>query len=121
MLEGFFFEHNCILWNSLKVTTDDLVAVWLNKHNSEANELFCYFYAKEVTEEQYKKIERDQLNAVEWGKECFGIIRVPIFDLGHREQSYEELYGKKGFGWYLSHSFVAMARTQLLSTLVSTG
>ena len=51
------------------MTSDDLVAVWLNKHNSEAAELFCYFYAKEVTEEQYKKIERDQLTAVEWERD----------------------------------------------------
>ena len=60
----------------LKVTSDDLVAVWLNKHNSEADELFCYFYAKEVTEEQYKKIERDQLNAVEWVRD----IAIYSFD-----------------------------------------
>ena len=33
----------------------------------------------EITETQFKGIERQQLYAVEWGKECFGIIRVPLF------------------------------------------
>ena len=33
----------------------------------------------EITETQFKDIERRQLDAVEWGKECFGIIRVPLF------------------------------------------
>ena len=33
----------------------------------------------EITEAQFKDIERRQLDAVEWGKECFGIIRVPLF------------------------------------------
>ena len=101
-----------------KVTSDDLIEVWRNKHNSEADELFCYFYAKELTEPVYCQMERNALEAIEWGKECFGVIRAPVFDLGHRNESYEALYGKKGFSWYLSHSFVAMARSQLINTLV---
>ena len=64
-------------------------------------------------------MEHNALDAIEWGKECFGVIRAPVFDLGHRNESYEDLYGKKGFAWYLSHSFVAMARTQLITTLVN--
>ena len=35
----------------------------------EANELVCYFYAKEVSENQFKAIEAAQLSAIEWGKE----------------------------------------------------
>jgi len=66
-------------------------------------------------------MERQSLNAIEWGKECFGVIRAPIFDLGHRNNSHEGLYGKKGFAWFLSHSFVSMARSQLVETLIKVG
>ena len=77
------------------MTEKDLVEVWRNRRNSEAAELFCYFYAKEVTEEQYCEMERKSLDAIEWGKECFGVIRVPVFELGHRIPS-DGKYGNKG-------------------------
>ena len=33
------------------------------------DELLCHFFAKEITEEEYIALEREQLSAREWGKE----------------------------------------------------
>ena len=46
----------------------------------------------EITETQFKDIERRQLDAVEWGKECFGIIRVPLFRTRAIQHHYYVVY-----------------------------
>ena len=93
--------------DEVKITESDLISIQRPTVNDEDPNLVCYFYAKgmysgnsesnqelissvsvrtiskilisEITETQFKNIERRQLDAVEWGKECFGIIRVPLF------------------------------------------
>merc|ERR1711962_1713534 len=72
--------------------------------------LLCHFYAKEITEEQFIEQEKAQLDAVEWGKECFGIIRAPIFELPVGQCNKRGVAGR-GLGWFLSNSFAACART----------
>ena len=54
--------------NKIKVTSDDLQEVTM-PYSDESSELVCYFYAKKITESQFKEIEIAQLNAIEWGKE----------------------------------------------------
>ena len=90
------------------------------------------------------------MDAVEWGKECFGIIRVPLFRSGaisavsyimdlrvyhglknssmtrinscerlkNNNPTFEKVYPSKGFGWYLSNSFVSIARSQMLESII---
>merc|ERR1712080_425542 len=75
--------------NTIKIDENDFYGVWRNTITDEANVLHCYFYTKELTEETYKELERRQLNAIEWGKECFGVIRVPLFRLTSKDPQQE--------------------------------
>ena len=52
----------------IKVTAQDLQEI-TEPESPEGFELICYFYAKQISESQFKHIERSQLNAIEWGKE----------------------------------------------------
>lgn len=104
--------------DEVKITKSDLISIQRPTVNDEDPNLVCYFYAKELTEAQFKDIERRQLDAVEWGKECFGIIRVPLFRLKNHNPIFEKDYPSKGFGWYLSNSFVSIARSQMLESII---
>lgn len=107
--------------DEVKIIDSDLISIQRPTVNDEDPNLVCYFYAKEITETQFKDIERRQLDAVEWGKECFGIIRVPLFRLKNNNPTFENVYPSKGFGWYLSNSFVSIARSQMLESIIKLG
>jgi 8-oxo-dGTP pyrophosphatase MutT (NUDIX family) len=50
-------------------------------HFSPKTNVTLNFYAKEVTEEDFKEIEMAALRAEEYGLESFGLIRIPLFTM----------------------------------------
>ena len=38
--------------------------------------------------------------------------------LKNNNPTFEEVYPSKGFGWYLSNSFVSIARSQMLESII---
>lgn len=69
-----------------------------------------HFFSKEVTVEEFLEIERNTLNADDFGKEVMGTIRVPLFT---------KKDGIKGFPAFLSNKFAGSAKSQLLNFLLS--
>ena len=64
----------------------------------------------EITETQFKDIERRQLDAVEWGKECFEIIRVPLF----RSRAIQHHYYLVHVSWTMIHGPFQMVHVPLV-------
>ncbi|ESO95697.1 hypothetical protein LOTGIDRAFT_116649 [Lottia gigantea] len=73
-------------------------------------QLVLHFFTKEVSLDQFKNIELKSLNAKEYGLECFGSIRPPLFTMED---------GFKGLPAFLSNQFAGNSREQLLYALKS--
>ncbi|KFM62925.1 U8 snoRNA-decapping enzyme, partial [Stegodyphus mimosarum] len=59
----------------------------------------CYhFYGKEVSKEEFQCIEKNALDARDYGIETFGMIRVPLFTMQD---------GIRGFPTFLTNCFIA--------------
>ena len=59
--------------SKLKVNEEDFVSVIKRVHkksdgSEDSAQLLCYFFCKQISEEQFKALERAQLDAEEWGK-----------------------------------------------------
>ncbi|OQV25086.1 putative U8 snoRNA-decapping enzyme [Hypsibius exemplaris] len=68
--------------------------------------LILNFYAQEVTEQEFKEIEGNALRAEEYGHECLGIVRIPLFTLQD---------GHNGLPVFLQNQF---AGTSILQVIV---
>ncbi|CAB3387944.1 Hypothetical predicted protein [Cloeon dipterum] len=71
-----------------------------------------HFYALEVTEAQIAEIENNARNAIHYGEEVLGWVRVPLYTMTD---------GYNGFPAFLDNNFVGNARDQLLEALIKTG
>ncbi|KAJ8259998.1 hypothetical protein GJAV_G00175900 [Gymnothorax javanicus] len=70
--------------------------------------LVTHFYTKKLREEEVREVERAAVcSAPDHGLEVMGMVRVPLYCL------------KKsgGFPYFLSHSFIGAARSQLIDAL----
>ena len=77
ILFAFFMQKLCGIPYARTVTSPSKVRSSQSPTGSVG--IVTDMLTSEITETQFKDIERRQLDAVEWGKECFGIIRVPLF------------------------------------------
>ncbi|KAF8564903.1 hypothetical protein P879_01671 [Paragonimus westermani] len=88
----------------LAFTNDDFVVA----HYCPRSHHVLYFFAKPVSTEQFKHLERCTLAAQEYGYETQGVIRVPCYTMDD---------GQKGLPVYLTNSFAGNAKCQLFAGL----
>ena len=43
---------------------------------------------------------------------------IAVLRLTNNNPTFEKVYPSKGFGWYLSNSFVSIARSQMLESII---
>ena len=46
------------------------------------------------------------------------IVLIAVLRLTNNNPTFEKVYPSKGFGWYLSNSFVSIARSQMLESII---
>ena len=46
------------------------------------------------------------------------LMWIAILRLTNNNPTFEKVYPSKGFGWYLSNSFVSIARSQMLESII---
>lgn len=84
---------------------------YLFSHLEISNKLCLHLYAKKVSIEDFKDIERNIHAARDFGKETMGILRVPMFTMDD---------GYSGLPAFLNNCFVGEAKNQLLNFLLIT-
>uniref|UniRef100_A0A8C7YI16 U8 snoRNA-decapping enzyme n=1 Tax=Oryzias sinensis TaxID=183150 RepID=A0A8C7YI16_9TELE len=73
------------------------------------SKLILHFYVKKMEEEQIREVEKAAAStAVDHGLEVMGMVRVPLFRTNH----------DGGLSFFLSHSFIGNARSQLINSLL---
>uniref|UniRef100_A0A3P9I7A6 U8 snoRNA-decapping enzyme n=1 Tax=Oryzias latipes TaxID=8090 RepID=A0A3P9I7A6_ORYLA len=73
------------------------------------SKLILHFYVKKMEEEQIREVEKAAAStAVDHGLEVMGMVRVPLFRTNH----------DGGLLFFLSHSFIGNARSQLINSLL---
>merc|ERR1719422_2975904 len=82
----------------------DCILVQLN----EKKKLVLHFYLMEVSFEDFVEMERNIINAEEYGIETMGTLRVPLYTMGD---------GYRGLPAYLSNQFAGNAKYQLVHGL----
>jgi len=90
------------------VSTDD----WLNSSYCPSQRLLMHFYCKEVTKDEFLKIEKRGLAAKEYGVEILGLMRVPL---------YTRQRNRGGLPMFLKNHFAGNARGNLLLALKTRG
>ncbi|XP_046561154.1 LOW QUALITY PROTEIN: U8 snoRNA-decapping enzyme-like [Haliotis rubra] len=94
-------EEICLDLTSHRFTDQDHVVSFLNEDKS----LVLHFYKKEVSLEEFKALEIQNLQAPEYGIETYGIVRPPLFTMGD---------GLRGFPAFLANHFAGNAREELV-------
>lgn len=90
---------------------------YLNKSNymfsslNKSRNLVLHFYAKEVTLENFQKIELESMNSKDFGTEVMGLIRPPLYSMSKG----------RGLSVFLSHEFVGNSLIQFLKGLFNLG
>ena len=84
---------------------------WVTAHHVPSSNIVCHLYCKEVKEEQFIEMEKASLDAIEFGVEMLGNIRVPLYTYTAENGSL------KGFPQFLKNNFCGSARVQLLECL----
>ncbi|RVE70196.1 hypothetical protein OJAV_G00062020 [Oryzias javanicus] len=80
--------------------------------SKSTSRLILHFYVKKMEEEQIREVEKAAAStAVDHGLEVMGKVRVPLFRTTHNG----------GLSFFLSHSFIGSARSQLISSLLRLG
>ena len=72
---------------------------------------YRYFFAKEVSEDEFKSIELESLRAKDYGSEVMGPVRVPLTNPFHKGPRSEEISSFRNF---MKNNFVGKANEQLL-------
>ncbi|XP_077400503.1 U8 snoRNA-decapping enzyme [Vanacampus margaritifer] len=94
---------------ALSISEDDHLDARHAPGTASCPRLITHFYAKKLEEEQIKEVEQAAVStARDHGQEVLGMVRVPLYTT------------KSGGGLssFLSHAFIANARTQLIDTLL---
>ena len=82
-----------------------------NKGKGAKELSYRYFFAKEVSEDEFKSIELESLRAKDYGSEVMGPVRVPLTHPFHKESQVEEITSFQNF---MKNSFVGKANEQLV-------
>jgi len=90
------------------VSADD----WLNSSFCSSQRLLMHFYCKEVSKDEFLKIEQRGLAAKEYGIEILGLMRVPL---------YTRQRNRGGLPMFLKNHFAGNARENLLLALKTRG
>ncbi|XP_055339629.1 U8 snoRNA-decapping enzyme-like isoform X2 [Paramacrobiotus metropolitanus] len=72
--------------------------------------LILNLYAQEVTEAEFREIERQALTADEYGHECLGVLRIPLYTMHD---------GLNGFPAFLQNQFAGTSVLQVMVGLVT--
>ncbi|XP_077370913.1 U8 snoRNA-decapping enzyme [Festucalex cinctus] len=94
---------------ALSISEDDHLDARHAPGTASCPRLITHFYVKKLKEEQIKEVEQAAVStARDHGQEVLGMVRVPLYTT------------KSGGGLssFLSHTFIANARTQLIDTLL---
>ena len=79
-----------------------------SSRDKEAKALsYRYFFAKEVSEDEFKSIELESLRAKDFGSEVMGPVRVPLTNPWSTEEF-------SSFHNFMKNNFVGKANEQLL-------
>ncbi|CAG6021089.1 unnamed protein product [Menidia menidia] len=100
----------------IPVTAEDHVescfAPGSSPSSPSSSSLIIHFYVKKIEEEQIREVEKAAAStAADHGLEVMGMVRVPLYTL---------LRGS-GLPFFLSHSFIGNARSQLIRSLLRLG
>ncbi|CAJ1055409.1 U8 snoRNA-decapping enzyme isoform X1 [Xyrichtys novacula] len=77
--------------------------------SSSSSPLITHFYMRKMDEEQIREVERAAAStATDHGQEVLGMVRVPLYSTK----------SGGGLAFFLSHSFIGNARSQLLDSLL---
>ncbi|KAG8180794.1 hypothetical protein JTE90_012973 [Oedothorax gibbosus] len=82
---------------------------YLFTHTDSSRKTCFHFYSKEVSKADFEAIEKDTLQAEDYGIETMGIIRVPLFTIKD---------GFRGFPAFLTNTFAGNSKSQLLGFLL---
>ncbi|KAF8766689.1 U8 snoRNA-decapping enzyme-like isoform X2 [Argiope bruennichi] len=82
---------------------------YLFTHVDILNKLCLHFYGKEVSIEDFKTIEKEALDAEDFGLETMGVFRVPMFTMRD---------GYRGLPAFLNNNFIGEAKNQLLNFIL---
>jgi len=85
---------------------------WISSTYSPGQRLLMHFYCKEISKEEFHKLEKRGLSAEEYGVEILGILRVPL---------YTRPRNRGGFPEFLKNNFAGNARENLLVALRERG
>lgn len=77
-------------------------------HKNAKRELVCHFYAKKVSKEEFLEIEKNVMEAHEWGIETMGTLRVPLYVMKE---------GMRGLPVFLTNRFAGNAKYQLIEAI----
>ncbi|CAG5114323.1 Oidioi.mRNA.OKI2018_I69.chr2.g8382.t1.cds [Oikopleura dioica] len=83
------------------------------------NTQLSHFFSKKLDKEVFYEIEKRQLEAEHWGYEIFGLIRAPVLEI--TTGSVAQKYPGRGFGWFLTQSFIHCAREQMAEMIIYEG
>ncbi|XP_043974354.1 U8 snoRNA-decapping enzyme [Gambusia affinis] len=76
---------------------------------SSSSRLILHFYVKKIEEDQIREIEKAAAStAADHGLEVLGMVRVPLYTTK----------SDGGLSSFLSHSFIGVARSQLINSLL---
>lgn len=81
--------------------------------NLGKGKLVNHFYLKQVSETEFDSIEKQCINAGDWGTETLGIVRVPVQNKAGYNQKQPPIVN------FLQHNFVGNAKQQLIEGLIS--
>ena len=81
---------------------------WMQSNFSTSENILLHFYCKELSKEEFIKLEKRGLEAKEYGVEVLGLIRVPL---------YTRKRNNGGLPMFLKNNFAGNARDNLLLTL----
>jgi len=74
-----------------------------------------HFYAIEVPEQDLRAIERAAVDCRDWGKETFGVLRVPLCTVARPDRPLKKL----GLPMFLGNNFAFNSREQLLEGVLA--
>ena len=117
VLTGVTREVQEELGFNVQLSEEDYVARILQPYHRQKGDktwdtLNSYFFAKEITEEDFKAMEINCYKAEHFGLEVMGNVRVPV----HIRKD-----GQKGLPRFLQNHFAGAAQIQLLLSLAKAG
>ncbi len=96
----------------LRIEDSELLCAHLMRRHEDVGDVELYFYAREISLDDFKRLERSALEAEHYGKETLGVFRVPLYKVNGASS--------KGLPDFLRNAFAGNSREQLMFGLYST-